>query len=415
MTAPVLADHPSRSPQPRIDTPIGLADAARRFGAWMRLDALPLWSDAGFCEADGGFYESLDRYGEPLVQADRRVRVQFRQIYVYARAHQMGWSESGLDHAASAFEYVVQHAWRADGEPGWIGLLGADGSPRSLERDAYDHAFALFALAWYYRASGDPRALTMIKLTQAFIDKHIATPSGGWAETARGGERIRRQNPHMHAFEAYLALYEALDDPIWLRRAERMLTLFHSRFYERGVGRVREYFTPALRPAGAVDQREEPGHGAEWAWLLSEHRRLTGLGDTDVSEALLWRARNAGSSLEEPFLVDELNGTGAVSKASRRLWPQTELLRACVAAVRDTGDRRAAFCARAVTAKMLSRYLAASQPGSWIDAFDGQGRPVDAPAPASTLYHLFGAAAALAEIADSDSIAPDARVEHAAA
>ena len=384
----------------RVGSAIGIVDSARRLGAWMRDDALPLWSEAGFCRADGGFYEAFDPDGAPLIGADRRVRVQFSQIYVFSRAYLSGWSDAGLDRAAAAFDYVAFNAWAPDGKPGWVGLLDADGLPLSLTREADDHAFALLALGWFYRASGDPRALSLLRRTQDVIDQQFAASTGGWFEIARGRDRMRRQTPHMNAFAAYLALYELLDDCVWLRRANRMLALFRSRFYDRDLGRVREFFSPKLQALDPIDQREEPGHGAEWAWLLSEHRRLTGAGDPTDSDALLRRALGVGLSYDAPFLLDGWSGTGAIYEATRRLWPQAALLRALAAAVRDYGDSRAAQTAQSVVDALFDSYLAAPVAGSWIDCFDANGRPVDRPAPASALHHMFGAVAALTELAE---------------
>ena len=38
---------------------------------------------------------------------------------------------------------------------------------------------------------------------------------------------------------------------------------------------------------------------------------------------------------------------------------------------------------------LFDTHLATAVPGLWIDAFDAEGRPQSANAPASSLYHLF--------------------------
>ena len=53
--------------------------------------SLPLWSGEGWDAAAGGFVENLDIEGRAERAAPRRVRVQARQIYCFAKAADMGW------------------------------------------------------------------------------------------------------------------------------------------------------------------------------------------------------------------------------------------------------------------------------------------------------------------------------------
>ena len=73
---------------------------------------------------------------------------------------------------------------------------------------------------------------------------------------------------------------------------------------------------------------------------------------------------------------------GAVKDAGFRLWPQTERLK--VEALRP--DRTPARQAEALAA--LARHVTGAPPGLWFERLDPSGRPLDEPAPASSLYHL---------------------------
>jgi hypothetical protein len=59
--------------------------------------ALPLWSKEGWDRTTGGFVERLDQEGRADRLAPRRVRVQARQIYCFAKAAQMGWYPDGRE------------------------------------------------------------------------------------------------------------------------------------------------------------------------------------------------------------------------------------------------------------------------------------------------------------------------------
>src|SRR3984893_13301870 len=56
---------------------------------------LPLWSTEGWDQSTGGFVERLGIDGRADRAAPRRVRVQARPIYCFAKAAQLGWEPGG--------------------------------------------------------------------------------------------------------------------------------------------------------------------------------------------------------------------------------------------------------------------------------------------------------------------------------
>ena len=79
-------------------------------------------------------------------------------------------------------------------------------------------------------------------------------------------------------------------------------------------------------------------------------------------------------------------------RATRRLWPQTELIKSHVA----NGD---AEQAARVALRVLDAYLVTNPVGLWSDQFDAAGHPCAPTVPASTLYHLVVAFEELLRIA----------------
>src|SRR6266481_1133192 len=90
--------------------------------------SLPLWSGAGWDRATGGFVEKLDIEGRADRAPPRRVRVQARQIYCFAKAAQMGWYPEGRDIAVKGLDYLLAKAKSPDGHPGFVHLLDPDGT-----------------------------------------------------------------------------------------------------------------------------------------------------------------------------------------------------------------------------------------------------------------------------------------------
>ncbi|MEL6277378.1 MAG: mannose-1-phosphate guanylyltransferase/mannose-6-phosphate isomerase [Pseudomonadota bacterium] len=360
------------------------------FDEWMRDRVLPLWSGVGR-DANGAFYESLTLDGAPDVDAVRRVRVQFRQIYVYACAYTLGIAPDGLQIARTAFDRVREDAWAPDGAPGWTHLQNPDRTVLDASRDAYDQAFSLLAMAWLYRAQPDPEIRKAIDQTVAFLDTGFAARSGGWWERADTEIDLRRQNPHMHALEAMMALYEATGERDFLDRAREIYHLFAARFYSWSDHVVIEYFDLDWRPAAPAYQRLEPGHMAEWVYLLREYERLAGENVDALANPLFERALELGVTQDPSgrFLMDELDLSGALTKQTRRLWPQTERIKATLAQYRANGGQALRSAAEQALEELRDEYLSNVVPGGWRDAFSKDGAFVAQDIPASTLYHLF--------------------------
>lgn len=374
-----------------------MADLPEGFGQalidWTASQALPLWSTMGWWDSQRCFFEALNLDGTPDRTAPLRLRAQARQIYVYAHAHILGLGPDGLDLARIALMSLRERGWAPDGKPGWVHVLAPDGSVANPLRDCYDHAFILHALAWFHRATGETFALDWADETLAYMDGAFAAPSGGWAEDD-AGSLPRRQNPHMHSFEAMLALYEASGRVDYLARAAELFELFRTRFYQDEPGLLREFFDPHWnRLAGDESDKLEPGHHMEWVWLLRRYEKACGRPVGELCAKLLANGRRLGLDGASGFLRDQVWPDGKPIEASRRLWVQTEYIKALIVEHRAHGDPALAEEAQGVINRMLKTYLSDVPSGGWRDIFGGDGRPIGDRMPASTFYHLFGAVA----------------------
>ncbi|MGB3325240.1 MAG: AGE family epimerase/isomerase, partial [Mycolicibacterium fortuitum] len=171
-------------------------------------EALPLWATRGWDSQRGGFIERLAANGMADRDAPRRLRVQARQIYCFAKAAQLGWYPPGHELALRGLEHMLSTAKSSDGQPGFASLLAPDGSVLSSARDTYDHAFVLLALAHVFQLDRDAQIRAEIDSVLAFLDHHLKSDHGGYIEGIPAS-LPRRQNPHMHLFEAMIALFDA--------------------------------------------------------------------------------------------------------------------------------------------------------------------------------------------------------------
>jgi mannose/cellobiose epimerase-like protein (N-acyl-D-glucosamine 2-epimerase family) len=272
-----------------------------------------------------------------------------------------------------------------DGQPGFAFTVDVDGAVVDGKRDLYAHAFVILAAGAYYRLTGDDRAIALADEVLEFIDRDMAAPNGGYVDCLPNPPARLRQNPHMHLFEALLALYEATGDAAYLGRAGEIYGLFRACFFQPGNGTIAEYFGLDWSPEGGTHAIWEPGHHMEWAWLLTEYERLTGTVTGRIVDRLLDVAYTHGVT-EDGVIFDEVRGDGTPIKKSARTWPLTEAAKA--QAVRLAHDPLASERLAAALDGLHDRYLAPVSAGLWHDHFAEDGTLLTDYAPASTLYHI---------------------------
>src|SRR4029453_6900944 len=93
---------------------------------------------------------------------------------------------------------------------GWFHTATPEGQALDRRKDCYGHAFAVFALAAYARAPGDPAPLARARETLALALGRLRDRAhGGFVEAASEdwtplGAPPRPHNPHMHWLRAPL-------------------------------------------------------------------------------------------------------------------------------------------------------------------------------------------------------------------
>ncbi|TPW36305.1 mannose-6-phosphate isomerase [Oecophyllibacter saccharovorans] len=392
----------------------------QRWLTWLQERALPLWHSRGFDTETGLYHERLSLTGQPIGGLERRLMVQARQIATFSQAALDGLLPEALqteaaERALGTLERVTRLYHRADGQSGWVFSLNERGEIANPCRDLYGHAFILYAHALAGRlAFRRSEASLAVKLRQRAlvtlgeVKEIFAAPHGGlhacWA-SAPGGRARRSQNPHMHLLEALLALHQTWPEPVFLEEAQELVALACRKMIHPETGYLQEFFQLDWQPlAGApASMRVEPGHQFEWAWLLGQYGAQAGARLTlaqaaslhQVAEQLFSLAMRKGfaqSGVNAGFISDSLDGQGGLCEASVRLWPQTECLRLLAQHAGRKGGLSILAC---LADNVMHRFLPASLQGGWIDRFDAAGRALSADMPASSLYHVYGAARAM--------------------
>jgi mannose-6-phosphate isomerase len=273
------------------------------------------------------------------------------------------------------------------------------GEPLDRRKELYEHAFVLLAAAARHALDEDPRPQRIANEIWGLLGTQLADPEhGGFFDGADEDwsprREVRRQNPHMHLFEALLAWAEVDPGGPWLDRADALRELFERRFFDAEASILVEYFDPAWRRAtDESGDLVEPGHHFEWVFLLEEHARMRGRQPwCDASGRLFdWAARHGVDP--SGGVYDELRRDGSVARATKRVWPQTEYVRALATRQRCRGEAADRERLAAMLEFLWSRYVI-DEHGGWMEQLDASGRIASGHMHATTVYHIFGALSA---------------------
>ena len=346
----------------------------------LRDELIPWWCEHGPDATGGGFVETLERDGRPGPETERRLRSVTRLLYGFGVGARLG-APGAEELAQRAFEHLLD-AYADTTHGGFFRVVDAAGAPLDRSKDAYDLAFVVFALAG--RAAADSRALPIAVETAHLVERSLSDEAnGGYFERAAADwtpepVATRHQNPHMHWVEALLALHAQTRDAHWLRRADELVGLFCERFFDAETGTLGERFDATWRPSPPAESPIEPGHHYEWVWLLERYRAAGGATDVGDRAARLFAFAEVSGRGPDGLVLDAVDRAGAPVRATHRLWPQTERVKALAA-------RGARDALQDALGALFERY---ATPSGWTEALGPDGAPTPARQRATSVYHV---------------------------
>lgn len=360
--------------------------AAAQFDHWLTQQLFPLWCQQGLA-ASGAAIEQFTPDGIPDLQRDKRLLVQARQIFTFCYGKQIGAAPDAAAKVNGINDFISQVC--TGSLPGFYPMsVTANDEIKNPHTDLYDIAFFLFAYAWQKRAFNDDSAISKAKALTAKMNQALQSEYGGWQEGTYTFSS-RRQNPHMHLFEAFLALYENTQDNEWLKQAEHVFALFQTAFFDEKFGVLREYFTMNWSICAVNGDSVEPGHMMEWVWLLHRYQKLSGADVSDYCDVLYQHGKKYGLQQGSKWLVDTVKPDGSEPSLSCKCWPMTEWIKAAlVMHQRHPGEPAYLQDAAYAITELMNGFKHPERANQYVYSIDVSGAVLDGKMAASTMYHL---------------------------
>lgn len=283
---------------------------------------------------------------------------------------------------------------------------------RPKPKDAYDQAFAIFALAAYYELTADPGALELAQRTFDWLEaNHHDAEDGGYRRFVEGDgsplvPTLQRPAPKdfdstLHLLEAFVELYRVQPTDAVRQRLEELLLIIRDRgVTERSTSWLdfADDWTPIRSAGDSVQADRDPvsfGHDMEAAALLLDAAAVLGPGDDAATHAVAKRltdqALEHSWDLEHGGLygagfVDAHSGQFEVDIESKIYWAQAEALNTLsLFAERYPDDPRDYFARFRAQWQYCQKYVIDQTRGGWffrgLDDLPeaeqpGKGRPI---------------------------------------
>lgn len=280
---------------------------AREMDLSARTELMNKWYPQCVDSQYGGYISTYTYDFKPTGSQDKFIVTQARHVWSTAKAAEF-YPDSAyyLDCSRHGFRFLRDVMWdKANG--GFYNLVDRQGhvkGDQKAPKDAYGNAFAIYALAAYYKSSKDTGALSLVKKAFFWLEAHSHDPvhKGYFQHLAIDGTPLKRdasipstsdlgykdQNSSIHLLEALTELYGVWPDPLVRQRLEEMLLLIRDKIVTP-QGYLQLFFQPDWTPVSFRDSSKAVilrhkfldhvsfGHDVETAYLMLEASHALGL------------------------------------------------------------------------------------------------------------------------------------------
>lgn len=252
---------------------------------------IPFWNSLRD-DMNGGFKGFMDSALNVDEKGEKGVILHSRILWFYSNAYMELKDAALLDNARHVYEFLTKRC--VDKEFGGVyWSMNYDGSVKEDIKHTYCQAFFIYALASYYRASGDKDALKLAYEVFDLVEKYATDDvayleklSRDWKTELANDELSenglmadKTMNTVLHLMEAYTELYLADRSPRVLERLKFQLDVTYNKIFDKRGSKLLVFFDKELNVIGNVHSY---GHDIEATWLID--RACEVIGDAALTE-----------------------------------------------------------------------------------------------------------------------------------
>lgn len=299
---------------------------------------LPFWKVKMKDEERGGYFGRMTGDNQLVKDAPKGGILNARILWTFASAALHLESEEYLTEARRSMEYILEHFFDSE-QGGTHWALHSDGTPAETKKQVYSQAFFIYALAEYFRASGDKAALSKAIELFLLIEEHsFDSDKNGYLEafsrdwvlledlrlSDKDANEKKTMNTHLHVLEAYTNLYRVWKDQRLESALKNLIELFLHRIINKETWHLDLFFDEDWTRKSTLHSY---GHDIEASWLLKEAAQVLGNKEVsrDIDSVFLHMVDAASEGLQDNGgMINEKNWLTMEVDAGFDWWPQAE-------------------------------------------------------------------------------------------
>ena len=351
----------------------------------LRGNILPFWLKHTRDREHGGFYGLIDQQMNVRKNTPRGALLTSRMLWTFSAAYRAYHDPEYLEMARWAYRDLMDK-FRDREFGGLYWSISADGKPEQTIKQVYGQAFGIYALAEYFRATGEQPALDEAIAIYRLIEQHAHDGKQGgyfdaldrkWQPQKRNflGPAPKSQNSHIHIMEAFTNLLRIWPDQGLRSRQRELLELMLTRIIDPSTHHLVLFMKNDWTPVG---EEFSYGHDIELSWLLVEAAEQ--LGDPD----LLARAKPVALEIAKVTLAEGVDRDGGVynegnahgpTNTDKDWWPQAEAAVGFLNAYQLSHDQ-SYFAAAQRSWKFIDDKFVDRKNGDWYESLQRDGTPL---------------------------------------
>jgi cellobiose epimerase len=319
----------------------------------LKKNILPFWNET-IDNENGGFLGRILNNGKTVKDSPRSAVLNTRILWTYSAVYNKYKKELYFELAKRAYDYIKKY-FRDKQNGGIYWILDNKGIPIDRRKQIYAQAFCIYALAEYYKISGDRNVLNWAIEIFELIEKHSFDPEyPGYFEacdrewnpteevrlSSKDQNEKKTMNTHLHVLEGYANLLNIWKNKKLEKQLELLINIFLEKIIEPKTGHLNLFFDEFWNLKSNIFSY---GHDIEGSWLLCEAAEI--LNHKDLIKKVKKSAlKTANTVLNEGIdsdgaLMNE-GKTAGVRDTDKHWWPQAEAMVGFLNAFQISNDEK---------------------------------------------------------------------------
>jgi N-acylglucosamine 2-epimerase len=232
-------------------------------------DVIPFWEKYSLDREQGGYFTCLDRKGK-VYDTDKFIWLQNRQVWLFSTLYnQLEKRQNWLDIATHGADFLAKHGRDADGN--WYFSLDRVGNPLTQPYNIFSDCFAAMAFSQYALAMGDEESKAIALQAYKNVLRRKDNPKGEYSKIYPGTRSLKSLAVPMILANLTLEMDWLLSPETLETVLAQTVKEVMTDFLDAKRGLMFESVQPDGSHLDCFDGRLiNPGHGIEAMWFIMD-------------------------------------------------------------------------------------------------------------------------------------------------